>query len=107
MNKDYTIVIHTDTPSNFDKIERVLLGAWDVTLINRTTREEWRKEGTPPPETSTTASTGFVVVPDDDPDICRCGAFPWLHAPSEHDPHDKRGKTCEIPACGCTGEAHP
>jgi hypothetical protein len=64
MNRDYTIVIHTDTPSNFDKIHRVLLGSWDARMVNLTTGDEWMKEGSAP-ETSTTAPVSFQVVEEE------------------------------------------
>lgn len=66
MNKDYTIVIHTDTPVNLDILERHLLGDWDATMTNHTTGDRWRKEAAPQPETSLTASAAFTVVPEDD-----------------------------------------
>ena len=61
MNKDYTIIIHTDTPINFDNMERRLLGSWDMTMTTETTGDSWTKAAEAP-ETSTTAPASFEVV---------------------------------------------
>lgn len=64
MNKDYTIVIHTDTPGDFDRIHNALKGEWDARMVNLTTGDEWTKEGSRQ-ETSTTAPASFRVVEDE------------------------------------------
>lgn len=61
MNKDYTIIIHTDTPMVFDSLDEVLTGQWDARMVNLSTGDEWRKEGSTP-ETSTTAPASFEPV---------------------------------------------
>jgi hypothetical protein len=61
MNLDYRIVILTDNPHNFDKLEETLEGQWKAHLVNMTTNDKWHKEGGTP-EASLTAPVEMKVV---------------------------------------------
>jgi len=73
VNKDYTILIHTDTPQDFDRLEETLAGQWDALMTNVTTGDVWKKEGAQQ-ETSTTAAASFEVVEE-----CETTSDGWCH----------------------------